>query len=243
MLEPLGPDLWIADGGIVSFKGVDYPTRMAVVRLSDGGLWLWSPVEKTAAIEDEIRTLGPVRHIVSPNKLHYLFLGEWQAAFPDAKLWATAATIAKCRDLHFSGALADDPPDAWDGEIEQFYFTNSPFMDELIFFHRASRTAIIADLSQTFSEAFLKRHWPWWMRPIARLSKMIEGWGYPPIDYRVSFRHRASARPKIRALIAERPEHVVLAHGEIVATDGEAFLQRAFSWLLRSQEAPVTGAP
>jgi hypothetical protein len=243
MLVPLGPNLWFADGGVVSFKGFDYPTRMAVVRLSDGGLWLWSPIEKTAAIEDEIRALGPVRHIVSPNKLHFLFLGEWQAAFPDAKLWATAATIAKCRDLHFSGALADDPPDAWDGEIEQFYFTNSPFMDELIFFHRASRTAIIADLSQTFSEAFLKRHWPWWMRPIARLSKMIEGWGYPPIDYRVSFRHRASARPKIRALIAERPEHVVLAHGEIVSTGGEAFLQRAFSWLLRSQEAPVTGAP
>ncbi|MER9771195.1 hypothetical protein [Mesorhizobium sp. M0220] len=70
------------------------------------------------------------------------------------------------------------------------------FMNELIFFHRASRTAIIADLSQTFSETFLKRHWPWWMRPIAKLSKMVEGWGHPPIDYRISFRDRASARPK-----------------------------------------------
>jgi hypothetical protein len=232
MLELLGPDIWFADGGIVSFKGFDYPTRMAVVRMADGGLWLWSPVAKTAAIETGVRALGPVRHIVSPNKLHYLFLAEWQAAFPEAELWATAETMGKCPELQFTGALADEAPTAWKGQIDQFYFTNSPFMDELIFFHRASRTAIIADLSQTFTESFLETHWPWWMRPIARLSKMMDGWGYPPIDYRISFRHRASARPKIRALIDERPQHVIVAHGRIVRTDGEAFLRHAFSWLL-----------
>ena len=31
MLEPLGCNLWFANGGIVSFAGFDYPTRMAVV--------------------------------------------------------------------------------------------------------------------------------------------------------------------------------------------------------------------
>jgi hypothetical protein len=234
-LEPLGRNLWIADGGVVSFKGFDYPTRMAVVRLADDGLWLWSPISKTAVLEKQVRALGPVRHIVSPNKLHYLFLGEWQAAFPDARLWATRATIANCRNLHFSGTLGADPPSDWAGQIDQFYFSNSPFMDELMFFHCVSRTAIIADLSQTFSEGFLNEHWPWWMRPVARLSKMVEGIGYPPIDYRISFRNRATARPKIRALIQRHPEHVVVAHGEIVRADGEIFLKRAFSWLLRSR--------
>ena len=95
MLEPLGSELWFADGGVVSFKGFAYPTRMVIVRLADGGLWLWSPVQRSAALEGEVRALGPVRHIVSPNKLHYLFLGEWQTAFPDASLWATPATIAE----------------------------------------------------------------------------------------------------------------------------------------------------
>jgi hypothetical protein len=232
MLKPLGCNLWFADGGVVSFNGFDYPTRMAIARLANGALWLWSPVEKTVALEEEIRALGPIQHIVSPNKLHYLFLAEWQAAFPGAKLWGTAATIAKCGDLHFSGALVDAAPSDWEGQIDQFYFTNSPFMDELIFFHRASSTAIVADLSQTFSEAFLQCHWPWWMRPVARLSKMVEGTGYPPFDYRISFRHRASARPKMHALIEEHPKRVLVAHGEIVTTGGEAFLRRAFAWLL-----------
>jgi hypothetical protein len=76
MFKPLGSSLWYADGGIVSFNGFDYPTRMVVVRLADGGLWLWSPVKRTAEIDSAVRTLGPVRHIVSPNKLHHLFLGE-----------------------------------------------------------------------------------------------------------------------------------------------------------------------
>lgn len=232
MLELLAPEIWFADGGIVSFKGFDYPTRMAVVRLADGGLWLWSPTEKTEGLEEQVRALGPVRHIVSPNKLHYLFLCQWHAAFPDAKLWATESTMKSCPDLQFAGALADEAPAAWEGQIDQLYFTNSMFMDELIFYHRASRTAIIADLSQTFTETFLKAHWPWWMRPIARLSKMMDGWGYPPIDYRLSFRRRSSARAKIRALIDEHPEHVIVAHGRIVRSGGEAFLRRAFSWLL-----------
>jgi len=232
MLEPLGPDLWVADGGTVSFNGFDYPTRMAVVRLADGSLWLWSPVELTADLADEVSALGPVRYIVSPNRLHYLFLSQWQAAFAEAEVWGTAGTIARAKDVSFAGTLGDEPPPAWAGQIDQFRFTNSPVVEEVLFFHRASRAAIIADLSQTFSEAFLKSHWPWWMRPIARWSKMIEGWGYPPMDYRISFRHRASARPKIRALIAEHPERVIVAHGELVRADGEAFLRRAFSWLL-----------
>lgn len=232
MLEPLGAELWFADGGIVSFHGVAYPTRMVVVRLTDGTLWVWSPVEMTREIEAGVRELGAVGHIVSPNQLHHLFLGEWQATFPEAKLWGTSATVAKCRDLDFSGTLSQEVPPAWAGQIDQFYFANSVFMAELIFFHRTSRTVVIADLSQTFSDAFLRSHWPWWLRPVARLSKMVEGWGYPPFDYRISFRHRTSARRKIRALIAQYPEHVVVAHGEVISADGTAFLRRAFSWLL-----------
>lgn len=232
MLEQLGPDLWIADGGIVSFFGFDYPTRMVVVRLDDGGLWLWSPVEPGPGIVDEVRALGPVRHLVSPNKLHHLFLAAWSAMFPGAKLWGTASTVAKFRDLNFAGPLADRPPPDWAGQIDQYYFDNSLFLDELMFFHRQSRTAIIADLSQPFSEGFLKRHWPWWLRSIARRARMVEGWGYPPVEVRFSFRHRAAARARLRALIDEGPERIVVAHGEIVRSCGTIALRRAFSWLL-----------
>ena len=231
MSEQLGPDLWVADGGIVSFFGFDYPTRMVVVRLEGGGLWVWSPIALSDELEDAVRALGPVRHLVSPNKLHHLFLGAWKAKFPEAKLWGPASTVARFGALGFAGTLKDDAPTDWAGQIDQYYFDNSRFLDELIFFHRKSRTAIIGDLSQPFSEGFLKRHWPWWLRPIARRARMVEGWGYPPFEVRFTFRHRASARGKVRALIDEGPERVVMAHGEIVRSDGAAYLRRAFSWL------------
>ncbi len=232
MLARLGPNLWVADGGTVSFFGFDYPTRMVVVRLDDGGLWLWSPIALGPGLETAVRALGPVRHLVSPNKLHHLFLASWRERFPEAKLWGTASTVARFRTLDFSGSLSDRAPSDWAGQIDQFHFANSPFLDELTFFHRQSRTAIIADLSQPFSEAFLKAHWPRWLRTIARLAKMVEGWGYPPVELRFSFRHRAQARAKLRALIDEEPGRVVVAHGEIVSSGGAAYLRRAFSWLL-----------
>lgn len=232
MLEQLGADLWVAEGGIVSFFGFDYPTRMVAVRLDDGGLWLWSPIEPRPEIEAAVRALGPVRYLVSPNKLHHLFLGAWKARFPEAKLWGPPSTVARFGELGFAGTLADDAPADWAGQIDQYYFDNSRFLDELIFFHRRSRTAIIGDLSQPFSDTFLKRHWPMWLRPIARAAGMVEGWGYPPFEVRFTFRHRAAARAKMRALIDEAPERVVMAHGEIARSGGAAFLQRAFAWLL-----------
>jgi len=232
MLEQLGPDIWIADGGTVSFFGIAYPTRMAVVRLADGGLWVWSPIKLGREIETAVSALGPVRHLVSPNKLHHLFLGQWSARFAEAKLWGPASTVAKISQLHFSGTLADRAPPDWARQIDQYYFDNSRFLDELLFFHRKSRTAMVGDYSQPFSDVFLKREWPRWARFLAKRVKMIEGWGHPPLEVRMTFFHRATARAKVRALIAADPERVVVAHGEIVRSGGAAYLQRAFSWLL-----------
>ena len=232
MLDELGSDLWVAEGGTVSFFGFDYPTRMAVVRLADGGLWLWSPVAASPALLKAVRALGPVEHLVSPNKLHHLFLAAWKAEFPEAKLWGTASTIKRFPGVHFAGELTDRPPEDWAGEIDQFHFTNSPFLDEMAFFHRKSRTAIIADLSQPFSKAWLDEHWPWWLRSLARRVGMVEGKGYGPIEIRSTFFRRAEGRAKMLRLIGEGPERMVVAHGEVVRTGAAAFLSHAFAWLL-----------
>ena len=43
-LHPFGPEIWLADGGEAHVAGFRYPTRMSVVRLTGGGLLVWSPV-------------------------------------------------------------------------------------------------------------------------------------------------------------------------------------------------------
>ena len=79
MLYPFGDDLWITDGPPVDVVGFRYPTRMAVVRLPDGGLWLWSPVGLSMDLRDAVNALGPVQHLIGPNSLHHLSgLARWR---------------------------------------------------------------------------------------------------------------------------------------------------------------------
>ena len=89
MLTSFAEDIWIADGPVVTAAlGFHFPTRMAVIRLRDGGLFVWSPVALTAELRAGVEALGAVRHIVAPNALHDLFLAEWGRAFPGAQLHA-----------------------------------------------------------------------------------------------------------------------------------------------------------
>ena len=75
VLKPVGEDLWVIDGPLVRmayFGGsIPFPTRMVVVRLQSGDLFLWSPTELDARLLSQVDALGPVKHLVSPNKIHY----------------------------------------------------------------------------------------------------------------------------------------------------------------------------
>ena len=42
VLQPFDRDIWLAGGPKLALAGFHYPTRMAVIRLADGGLFIWS---------------------------------------------------------------------------------------------------------------------------------------------------------------------------------------------------------
>lgn len=231
ILEPVAPEIWLVDGKVVSFHGFPYPTRSVVIRLPDGALWVWSPVDLTPNLAREIEALGPVSHLVSPNKLHHLYLADWLARWPEARLWGPGSTVAKRPDLTFEGQLGDTAPRSWSAVIDQWLVPLPPLFEEVVFLHRPSGTAIIGDLSQTFDDAFLRRHWALWQRAIARLWGITEDKGRAPLELRFGVWRRGPARERIQALIDARPERVVMAHGTWQREDGAAFLARAFHWL------------
>ena len=231
MLELIDDTLWVAEGETVNFYGFPYPTRAVVVRLPGDTLWVWSPIALTPELRREIEALGAVAHLVSPNKLHYLYLKEWKAAFPAALLWGPRSTIEKIRGLAFQPALNDEPPPEWAEVIDQAWFRGSPFLDEIEFFHRPSATAIIADMSQNFSGAFLREHWPWWTRRLAQLAGMTEGKGYGPLELRLTTMNCRSARAAVEKMLAWNPRRVIMAHGVWQRENGRDYLERAFGWL------------
>ena len=230
-LVPIAENIWIVDGDNVNFHGFPYPTRSVVVRLKNGGLWIWSPIELSDRLRCEVQIIGRPAHLVSPNKIHHLFLGDWHAAFPDAELWGPASTIRKRSDLPFRSPLTDEPPDAWVGQIDQSWVRGSFMMDEIVFLHLPSRTAILADLSENFSSKWLLENWTPWQRSLARLSKIVEGNGYAPLDWRLSFMRRRTLREAKAKVLNWNPRKIVMAHGEWQPENGSAFLARAFKWM------------
>ncbi|ODR98851.1 hypothetical protein AUC68_06590 [Methyloceanibacter methanicus] len=233
MLEQVGDRLWLAEGPIVDFYSFPYPTRMVIARLGNNDLWVWSPVKLDAALKGKADALGRTAHLVSPNKIHHLYLPEWHAAYPEAKLWGPASTIARFPALPFEPPLEDSVPAAWQPDIDQAWFRGSIMMDEVVFFHRPSQTAILADLIEAFSADFLKTHWSWWQRPLAALDGITLSKPGPPREWRLSFTTRAPARAAREKVLGWPAERVVMAHGEWQRADGHAFLQRAFAWLGR----------
>lgn len=231
MLEQIDRSIWLAEGEIVSFHSFPYPTRSIIVDLDGGKLWIWSPIALTKALQAEMARLGEVVHLVSPNKLHHLFLKDWKVAYPAAVLWGPRSTVEKCKDLSFQRPLQGEPPAAWEGVIDQAWFRGSPLMDEIVFFHIPSSTAILADLSENFSESFLKRHWRWWQQPLARLGGIAKSHGFAPLDWRLSFFSRAPARAARRKVLGWQPRRVIMAHGTWQRENGAAYLQRVFSWM------------
>lgn len=226
MGEAFGEDIWVFDGANVPFFGLPYPTRMTVIRLSDGGLFIHSPIELTAAVRAEVDQLGPVRHLVSPNKLHHLFVAQWQDAYPDAKSWASPG-VRKKTSFDWDHDLEEEAPADWRDEIDQLIFRGSALLDEVIFFHRRSRTLVVVDLIQNFDPRPISRP----LRMIFRLIGALGPDGQAPLDFRLSFFDRPAARECLARMLAFEPERVIIAHGVGAREDGTAWLRHHFRWL------------
>ena len=227
MLEEFGPSLYVAEGPTVPFLGIPYPTRMALARLQDGGLWVWSPIALTPELEGAVESIGPVRHIVSPNKIHHLFLKEWAEKWPDARVHAPPGLARRRRDLRFDTELGDEADSAWATDIDQTIFHGSIAMAEGVFFHRPSRTAILCDLVQ--------RHDPERMKGlkgmVMRLDGLVGEGGSTPREWRASFLRRGSTRKARERVLAWDPERLVIAHGACAKENAREILDRALAWI------------
>jgi hypothetical protein len=235
-LAAFGPDIWLADGPVVPFYALPYPTRMAVVRLGEGELFVWSPIALTADLKAAVEALGEPKFLIAPNKLHHLYLAEWKAAYPRARLFAPPGLRRRRRDLAFDADLIDAPDPGWAGAIDQVLFNGSFAMTEVVFFHRGSRTAIFTDLIQSLPRSLTTG----WRGVLARVGGILEPNAGMPGDWRASFVNRKAARASLERILGWGIEGVVIAHGAPVQHDGEAFVRRAFAWLAKpSQNASI----
>ncbi len=231
-LVQFAENIWTADGPSVNFYGMNYPVRMTVIRLTCGfrgdEIFVHSPISPTPELLQEIVALGEVTYIVSPNKIHHLYLGDWSDIFPEAQVFASPGLMNKRPELSFDGELGDVPETGWAKEIDQLIFAGSRAMDEVVFFHKPSRTLILADLIENFDKDWFKG----WRGVLAKLVGIVAPNGKMPLDFRLSFFARKTlARKCLDRMTDWQPKHIIIAHGHCFKNNAMDELKRAFSWL------------
>lgn len=225
----IAPNKIWAKSGPFRFLGLEYGVRMTVIRLNQQDLLLHSPISLDPLTKAFLYNLGQVRHIVSPNNLHHLYLRDYVEAFPNAKLYASPGLPEKRKELKFYAVLSATAEEAWAGQLEQTMFMH-PELREIIFFHPSSKTLIVADLIMNFSKqsAFLTR----------LLSRMSGSLDEPTCN--LNFDLRANELYQIKLSLEQILkwdfEIIILSHGDIITKDAKETFKKIFSFILDAKD-------
>lgn len=224
-MRRLHADLWIADAPL-RFLGVEIGARMAVVRLPGGELFLHSPIAATPDLLGEVTALGPVAHLVAPNRFHHLFVADWKRECPQASVHVAPGLDTKRSDLPIAGVLSDEPEPGWSGALDQVLLRGAPLVNEVVFFHRPSATLLASDLAFNIGPGS-----PPWTRLAFRLAGTY-GRLSPTFLERILARDRAAFRRSLERVLEWPFERVVVAHGEVCEKACREQLLRGYAWAL-----------
>lgn len=225
-MRALAPDIWVAERP-QTFYGLPVGTRMTVMRLAGERLLLHAPVELDIELRRELDAIGKVAYAVAPNRLHHLYAGQVATRYPGTRLWIAPGLETKRPDLEYVAILGDEAPEEWCDEVGQVFFAGRPYENEVVFFHRSSRTLVVCDLAFNFGPR---------AAPITRvLMKLMRSYGSfgPSKLDPLLIRDRRAARASLEKILSWDFDRVIIAHGEILESGGREALREGYSWLLR----------
>ncbi len=183
-----------------------------------------------ASLAVEVDALGPVRYIVAPNTLHYVFVQDWKARFPGAEVFAAPGLEQSARQpVPDHRELDDVAPDDWADVMRQIVVSSRSF-SEACFFHIPTRTLILTDLIGSFE---LDRVRSPFVRFFLKRGGCVHPHGKTPLDIRLGLRlRRRHVGSAVQRMIDWAPERVILAHGKWYSDNAVAELKLAFEWAL-----------
>jgi len=228
-LRSFGENIWTVEGPMVRDMGAWFTTRMTVVKLSNGSIWIESPVPVSSDTLEEIKELGHVKYLVAATPRHVWRLDAAQMLFPDAQLWASQRTRLTLQhgDLPITGFLTDSPPSDWVDDFEQLVFKGNRFLSEVLFYHKKSHTVILNDLIQINKKVKGK--------PLTNFIFRLAGVLYPnggvSRDLRKTFTKHDLALQSLETLLSWDFDKLIIAHGDCIETDAKSFVEEKFRWL------------
>jgi hypothetical protein len=207
-LQELAPGgIWIAERKLW-FSGVKLRSRMTVVRLADGRLWVHSASEPTAELRAELDRLGEVSWVVVPNRFHHIHAAAMKAHYPGAQVIGPASATLRNNSAVFDVAIDDPRLPSLVPDLSPVPLRGVPFLDETLFFHTRTRTLIGADLMMCGCPA---DHWTW--RWSSRVLGQFQRYKAPP-DVRWKTRGGPIVCQSLDEIAKLQLERILVAHSD-----------------------------
>jgi Domain of unknown function (DUF4336) len=224
-VRQLDDEIWVEEAPLRYY--VEMGRRMTVVRVRERELLVHSPAPLDERLQAELAELGQVRYVVPASNLHgHLFMEQYARAYrPPAELFAAPGLVRKRGDLFFDHSLGERPDPRWEGALDQALFRGHKRLEEVLFFHRPSRSLLVGDTFFNIGPeaSLLTRLWAWGPRLRRRAG--------PTPLFRMAVRDRQAARSSLERVLAWPFERIVVGHGEIVESGGREAFREAWSWV------------
>lgn len=170
VLTPVSiPGVYSADRPFY-WNRIDVGGRMCVIACENPTgppqLFIHSPVSLDEQLIDAIDSLGEVKWVVSPNYEHLKYAKEWKYHYRNAKMIACPGLMDRepgVYDVEIPYGIkpGDVNEDLWDlEEIQAKHvdceinpFTGRPFFNEVVFFHKPSKSLLVTDIYWNYPES------------------------------------------------------------------------------------------
>lgn len=201
--------------------GTQHGRTVTVIRLSSGKLVVHSMAPFLPGHLAQIRECGEPGWLVEAMLLHDTYAAEGPQSFPGLPFLGPPgfSEIVK-----FPVADLLPTPPEWGDELEVIALEGIPRLKEHLFFHRPSRTLIVADLIFNFDPA--ERGWDrWFHRHLAGFRR------YPGMSriFRWCIADREALRASLERVYAWDFDRIIPGHGRVIESGGKAALRQALA--------------
>ena len=205
--------------------------RTTLVRLPDGTVWVYAPPERTPALDEALKDLGPVAHLVAVTAEHTTHLLGWLDHHPDATCWAPASVVAEALKQRLKIPPTTPPfngrPDAWGGILE-VNVARGNGLEEVMVLHVPTGALIVGRMIETRSPGQV----PGPVRAMARISGDTPRVAHTPLPMQLHFfGQRRSLVDTVRWAMKARPTRVLPLRGVRLETNGTEVLADGFRWV------------
>jgi hypothetical protein len=223
-LAGFGEGVWFREAP-VRFLGLHLKSTMAVLRLADGGLVLYSPVALTPELRAAVEALGTVAHLYAPDLQHHLWVGEWAAAFPKARVHAPPGLRKKRPDLRIDRVHGERPEPAFEGTVDEIPIAGFR-LQETALFYRPAGVLLVADLVHNVGQP---THG--WTRTYTRMMGFYDRVALSRFLRWTAFSDRKAARRSIDELLARPFDRLIVGHGAPLPSGGHEAVASTYGWL------------